>query len=405
MQLEDGKTMKTWLYDIQVGEITLCKGHAVPDAQFAVLKSTSRHPDMDMIKWNQDVVFKAFNDEKQIAYGYVLVPDKFDVQDDIVTVEDVEKAAHGFMKALANKEATGTGAGYEHQIFDNIGYPVESAIDRDGNIAKSFGVPDDQIHPQSWWVGVKMSDEMWALTKSGEITGFSIGGTGQRKPYVEKRNIFQVTKVKLKDRLSKLMGSDGKLLEKAMTYNDIIGPQEILEKLINKMWALDDALWSIIDDPEVSDKVGKMEESINQFIADLNSLKANKSQENHIEGELDMTEEQVAKLDETINKLTEAVTKLVEKDEAPPSDPKPDDPPADPPADPPEDPPEGPSTDDDRIAKLEKKTETLVEAVEKFTKATPGRKSDDGTDTDGNGVPVKKSLSEQTKGTGFSFRV
>jgi hypothetical protein len=127
-------------------------------------------------------IFKV-DEEKHIVYGKALVPDRYDLQGDLVTKEDVEKAAHAFMiniqKAYADlvcgikSGSKASQIGLMHKVFKGVGgfgYVVESYIDPEG----------------SWVLGTKVTDEkVWKMIKDGVITGYSIGGTGIRIPVQE----------------------------------------------------------------------------------------------------------------------------------------------------------------------------------------------------------------------------
>lgn len=110
---------------------------------------------------------------KQIVYGVVLSPDEVDSQDDWMSSDDIEKAAHDYMAASRV-------IGAEHsRPMDAT--PVESYIaPQDLNV-------DGQNGPQvvkkgSWILGVKVIDpDEWEKVMSGDYTGFSVGGYGERK--------------------------------------------------------------------------------------------------------------------------------------------------------------------------------------------------------------------------------
>jgi hypothetical protein len=327
------------LSDVQVAEITICKNPAVPGAKFLIMKSTDV-PSGD--KFESTVVFKAFNDDKQIAYGYVLVPDIEDKQGHVISADEIEKAAHSFLRTLAKREQKGDGTGHEHEDFSGIGWPVESAVDRDGSIAKSFGVSDSDIHKGGWWVGVHMEDEYWALAKSGEITGFSMGGSGKIvEEEVEKSEPIEDTGNVVIDFITKLCGGGKKrkprrlkkateyngIIQKAETYDDITTSKAIIEELIEKTWALLDSIWSGIGDESITSKVGWVKKNVIQFLDDIGSLEElEKSIINKQSDEGDpVMEEKIKLLTEQVTALSgqmaDVLTKL-EKKETPPTDDK-----------------------------------------------------------------------------------
>jgi SAM-dependent methyltransferase len=117
-------------------------------------------------------IFKA-DGEKQIVYGVVLAPNETDLQEDWMRPEEIEKTAHFFMM-------NGQTIGREHQEKAAKVVPVESYIAPvDFPCEGQYG--DQMVKKGSWVLGVKVMDpEDWEKVKSGEYTGFSVGGWGQR---------------------------------------------------------------------------------------------------------------------------------------------------------------------------------------------------------------------------------
>jgi len=413
--------MPNRLTKIRVSEVTLCKSPAIGEnGRILIMKSKSAESEPE---WEKQVLFKAFDNEKQIAYGYALVPDVEDSQEDIADAEEVEKAAHSFLETLAKGLQKGQGTGHEHKEFDNIGYPVESMIDRDGLVGKSLGIPDDKIRPGGWIIGVKMEDEYWELAKSGEITGFSIGGVGKRTP-IEKSEDLSLGSAILdfitktvsngKARIPKKLekGTSYEDIEKAMTYKEIVTIQEVRKALIDKTYSLMNAFWSIMDDDDISDKIVKVLESVDQYTKDIGKLnKIEKNLNSNSDGDEPM-EELIKSLGESIGKLTTTVEGLVEKfddkkseedvekkdkaagDKEAETDLEKKDPQPDP-----------------EKEELKKTVETLVSKIDamekKLIEASP-RKSDDSQDidkTETKKLDAESDLSELTKNTPLSFRI
>ena len=115
----------------------------------------------------KSTIFKV-DEMKRIVFGKVLVPDKEDSQGDIITKEDIEFTAHGFMMTIQQPhEDDEAGIGHQHQIVGGIGLVVESYINDEG----------------SWIMGTKVIDDtVWDKILKGEITGYSVGGVGVRVP-------------------------------------------------------------------------------------------------------------------------------------------------------------------------------------------------------------------------------
>ena len=109
---------------------------------------------------------KKLDEELQIVYAEVYVPNVPDSDNDFMTVETVREMAHGF---LANGRVTKVDV--EHSREEISAAVVESFVARKH---------DPDFIENSWVAGVKIYDsEVWELIKSGEINGFSLDGIGQ----------------------------------------------------------------------------------------------------------------------------------------------------------------------------------------------------------------------------------
>jgi 2'-5' RNA ligase len=107
--------------------------------------------------------------EKRLVTGIVLEPDEIDAHGDWERSDVIMRAAHRFL-ADFNRE---TEMGLQHRIFGSIGVQlVESWI---APVDMELG--GQKVKKGSWMMTVKVvSDHLWRKVKSGEITGFSIGG-------------------------------------------------------------------------------------------------------------------------------------------------------------------------------------------------------------------------------------
>lgn len=117
------------------------------------------------------------NIEKRLATGVVLEPDEVDAQGDTQGDDVVEAAAHDFL-ASYNRA---TELGINHKIFGDLGISlVESWV-----APFDLKLGNQDIKAGSWIMTIRADDEQrWAEIKSGEITGFSVGGWAsvRRKP-------------------------------------------------------------------------------------------------------------------------------------------------------------------------------------------------------------------------------
>lgn len=114
--------------------------------------------------------------EERFVLGVVLEPTlemgKPDSQNDVYSAEEVRKSSDRFM------EEFGT-IGLQHQadISDRV------KILRNWITHEATTINGQPVAAGTWILGVRvLDDELWAAVKSGEITGFSIGGSAKREP-------------------------------------------------------------------------------------------------------------------------------------------------------------------------------------------------------------------------------
>jgi hypothetical protein len=108
---------------------------------------------------------------KRLVYGVVLEPESVDLQRDRVSADEIEKAAHEYLRSFRV-------VGEQHETF------------ADAEVVESFIAPVDyttdggvQILKGSWVMVAKIhSDDLWADIEKGAYTGFSIGGQAERHP-------------------------------------------------------------------------------------------------------------------------------------------------------------------------------------------------------------------------------
>ncbi|KXH75416.1 MAG: hypothetical protein AM326_03430 [Candidatus Thorarchaeota archaeon SMTZ-45] len=107
--------------------------------------------------------------EKHLVTGIVLEPNEVDAQGDIIDAGAIERAAHKFL-AKYNSE---TRLGLLHKIFGENGVElVESWVS-----PLDFKLGGQNVKKGTWLMTTHVVDSvLWKKVKSGEITGFSIGG-------------------------------------------------------------------------------------------------------------------------------------------------------------------------------------------------------------------------------------
>jgi uracil-DNA glycosylase len=109
------------------------------------------------------------DDDRRMVYGVVLEPGTVDLQGDVLALDTIESAAHKYL--------------IQHRTVGDSHSQLAGA-----EVVESYLAPADlelggQIISQgSWVMGVHVTDDhLWLAVKAGEYTGFSIGGTGERK--------------------------------------------------------------------------------------------------------------------------------------------------------------------------------------------------------------------------------
>ncbi|MDA1972908.1 XkdF-like putative serine protease domain-containing protein [Bacillus cereus] len=133
--------------------------------QFAIMKSESaKQPNI-----SKQVPILKTEEEKQLVTGVVYEPDVEDSHGDTMTAEEIEKAAYTFMENYQHIDK-------QHDEIAGKGTVVENWI------AKSdMKVGEQEVQAGTWLMTVRVDDaDTWEEIKKGEVTGFSMGGFGER---------------------------------------------------------------------------------------------------------------------------------------------------------------------------------------------------------------------------------
>lgn len=119
------------------------------------------------------------DDEKRLVFGWANVAVRVggeviqDFQDDVIDIEELEKAAYEFTANFGT-------AGEMHQR-GGVGRLIESIVFTKEK-AEALGIPPN-ILPEGWWVGFRIDDnDVWEKVKNGTYSMFSIEGTAERVP-------------------------------------------------------------------------------------------------------------------------------------------------------------------------------------------------------------------------------
>jgi hypothetical protein len=132
--------------------------------------------------WESKVEIAKLDEEKQVALGIALKASggtngvRADSQKDVITAEEVEKAAYGFM--------------LNSRVFDL--HHKRLLPESKAAVVESYLAPVDfemggtEVKKGDWVAAVKFFDkDLWQDVKEGKIAAFSIKGVGMRKPLAE----------------------------------------------------------------------------------------------------------------------------------------------------------------------------------------------------------------------------
>ena len=142
-------------------------------------KKIKKSDDVDVV-WSGD--FAKRDDDKQQVFGWASVIEVdgepiVDLQGDIISAEEMEKAAYVYVQKSRKGGDMHLRKGLEPVHKSDM---IESLVVTDEK-REAMGLPDSV--PTGWWVGFQVNDpEHWADIKSGKRTGFSIHGHGKRTP-------------------------------------------------------------------------------------------------------------------------------------------------------------------------------------------------------------------------------
>ncbi|KGK88033.1 XkdF-like putative serine protease domain-containing protein [Clostridium sp. HMP27] len=154
--------MATEIVNAKISFVSLVD-KAANKKSFAIIKSA------DKPTFQRHVPILKTDEAKKIVTGIVYEPDVLDAHDEFMTEEEIEKSAHLFMKEFRNVDK-------QHDFTSGYGEVIESWV------AKSeMKLGDQDVKKGTWLMSVHVTDDdTWEGIQKGEITGFSMGGVGER---------------------------------------------------------------------------------------------------------------------------------------------------------------------------------------------------------------------------------
>ncbi|MEH7731287.1 XkdF-like putative serine protease domain-containing protein, partial [Bacillus safensis] len=191
------------------------------------------------------VIAKA-NDAQRLVYGIVYEPNVADAHGDYMAPEEIEKAAHGFLKDAREIDK-------QHDFQGGVGEVVESYI-----APSDFEMGGELIQKGSWVLVTKASDEIWEQIQKGEITGYSMAGTAdigkqEREPSSEEKGLFSLLKNFF---LSK--GEVKNRYDKDRMHREFWAAQDALNSVLFK--------WDSYDDEDLETDPEKVRAALQDFV-------------------------------------------------------------------------------------------------------------------------------------------
>jgi hypothetical protein len=146
--------------------------------------------EVDFIALSKKLQFRAYDEEKRIVYGAVIIPEQLIYREDAdgtpyygkFTTETTEKISQEFFIRNAHHNHT-----IEHKFAVNGLVVVESWL-KHSSTDKSVSLGFEDYPNGTWFIGSKvMNDEVWQEVKKGTFKGFSLEGFFNEKVALSKK--------------------------------------------------------------------------------------------------------------------------------------------------------------------------------------------------------------------------
>lgn len=124
---------------------------------------------MTKVSLVKSVPFVKKDTAKRLVYGVVYEPDVVDSQGDYANSEEIEKACHLYMEMYQKASVEHGEVNERIRVVENYCAPVDMTLG-DQKVVKGTWIQVMKVH----------DDEAWAKVESGELTGFSMEGVGER---------------------------------------------------------------------------------------------------------------------------------------------------------------------------------------------------------------------------------
>lgn len=171
------------------GAIVIALGKEVSDHYDDLIHFTLPHPfskskfslprKVDEIKkaydksFDRQVKITKSDEERQLVYGVVLEPEVIDAHYDVVSVDEIESAAHNYLIK-------------SRMVGDQHNKPAKADIVESYIAPTDLNIGGQHVRKGSWVMVTRIHDqEMWHGIKKGAYTGYSIGGYAVKEPIDE----------------------------------------------------------------------------------------------------------------------------------------------------------------------------------------------------------------------------
>ena len=247
-----------------MGEIMKTRSISDAQIQFVSLVDKAANKKSFLITKSEDgkASFSAYgkivktDTDSHYVTGIVYEPMTEDSQGDYMTEEEIRKAAHWFAK-------NGDGIDIQHN-FEKF----EKAEVVENWIAKAdFEIGKEKVKKGTWLMTVEITDpDVWAAVEKGEITGFSMGGTGiYSEDDVDPDSLSKSEGKNFFKKLAKMFGFE--VVEKsevAVRFKQ----KNKSEEFWNAFYSLQDTLFkrnSLTGDSEIETDSEKIKECLSDF--------------------------------------------------------------------------------------------------------------------------------------------
>lgn len=171
------------------------------------------------------------DDPKKLVYGVVYEPGVEDAHQDFMTAEEIEKAAHEFLKDSRDIDK-------QHDFVPGAGELVESYIAPDDLV-----INGQTITKGSWVIATKATDEVWEQIQNGDITGYSMAGVAEvEEQEVVSKSETGVVKSFMNHMKAFFNGENSAVIEKGEVRDNYVRNQQ--KRNVWAAWdSLENAYW------------------------------------------------------------------------------------------------------------------------------------------------------------------